>query len=172
MVSPEYCLILILLSQFSGCGSSGGPGSPTTIPAPPPPPSSTTPRLGPGPHFGYIVGFDALDAQQTALVDSLLSQAVAAGPDFTGIQFGWEDLESAPGVFETGDVMLALDGAAASQQPIFQSLSTLDSASLTLPADLMSADRSTTATGLALGGPEIQARFRVFLDWLIPELAD
>jgi len=122
--------------------------------------------------MGYIVGFDALDAQQTALADSLQSQAITAGQDFTRIQFGWEDLESAPGVFNIGDLMAALDAAAATQQSIFLSLTTLDTGSLTIPADLMSANASTTARGIELDGAEIRARFHAFLDWLIPELAN
>jgi len=129
------------------------------------------PRLEAGPHLGYIVGFDALGAQKAALADSLLLQATAAGQDFARVQFGWDELEQQPGVFEIAELMAALDAASVSQQSIFLSLSTLDTGSLTLPSDLMAADASTPAAGLALDGPEIRARFHTFLDWLVPELA-
>jgi hypothetical protein len=162
--------IAAILSALSLVGCSGT-GSPASAPADPPPVSNTIPRLEAGPHLGYIVGFDALDSQKTALADSLLSQATASGQNFTRVQLGWDELEPQSDVFDIAGLMDALDIASANQQTIFLSLTTLDTGSLTLPADLVSADGSTTAAGIELDGPEIRARFHSLLDWLVPELA-
>lgn len=160
--------VLASLALFLGACSES-----TLSPVPPvvPPPADPTPNLSPGPHLGYIVGFDTLDAGQMADADSRFSAAVAAGMRISRIQFGWDELESAPGVFELGELMSALDQAVVSGQQPFLTLSTLDTGELTIPTDLMAADRLSPAAGLTLDGPEITARFQAFLDWLIPEIA-
>lgn len=152
---------------LSAC--SGGSLSPT--PPAVPPTVNPTPNLSPGPHLGYIVGFDALDAQQRAIAENRFSAAVAAGMRIARVQFGWGELESAPGVFERGALMSVLDQASVSGQQVFFTLSTLDTGELTIPTDLMSTDRLSPAPGLTLDGAEISTRFRAFLDWLIPEIA-
>lgn len=152
---------------------SDGSSSPTTIVANTPtnvPPVTSIPNLTSGPHLGYIVGFDALNAQQTANADARFSEAVAAGMRISRVQLGWDELETARGVFDQNLLTSVLgEATVAGQQPFF-SLSTLDTSVLTIPSDLLTSDGSTLATGLTIDGPEITARFQVFLDWLIPEL--
>jgi len=162
-IKPIVATVLALL--ISACGSSNQPTKP------PPPVVDSIPRLAAGPHLGYIVGFDALDTNKSILADSLLAQATAAGQDFARVQLDWQGLEPQPGVYDIAFLMDVLDYASARQQTIFMTLTTLDTGSLTIPADLMSSDALTPAAGLNMDGPEIRARLHAFLDWLVPELA-
>lgn len=168
MFSVRAVVFLAICLLPAACGGGGGSSSPV---APPPLPVDDIANLTPGPHLGYIVGFDALSAEQAADAENRFAEALTAGMSISRVQFDWEKLESQPGVFEPGDLMLALDQATISGQQPFVTLTTLDTGGLTIPSDLMAADRLTPAAGLTLDGPEITARFRAFLDWFIPELA-
>ncbi len=146
-------------------GSSGGEH------ITPPPATSATPRLEPGPHIDFIVGFDALNPKQAARANSLFAEAVTAGRRTTRVQLDWSVLEPQPGVYDTAELKEALDFASQSRQSVFVTVTTLDTGELTMPADLVAADGRTAAAGLTLDGPEITRRFRRFLDWLVPEIA-
>jgi len=165
MTALKPIVATVLALFISACGSSNQPTNK------PPLVVDSIPRLAAGPHLGYIVGFDALDSDKSVLAESLLAQATAAGQDFTRVQFDWQDLEPQPGVYDIAFLMDVLDYASARQQTVFMTLTTLDTGSLTIPADLMSNDALTPAAGLEMDGPEIRARLHEFLDWLVPELA-
>ncbi len=165
----KFGMILWVSLGLAACGGESSSIVPPIVP--PPPPVNQIPNLSAGPHLGYIIGFDVLDTQQTANAASRFAQAVASGMSISRVQLGWGELESAPGVYELADLLLALDVATASGQQPFVTLSTLDTSELTLPLDLMAADRLTPAAALTIDGPEIRARFEAFLDWFIPELA-
>jgi len=164
-------VVISVFSVLAACGGSGSSALSSRPPVVPPQTSGQIPALSPGPHLGYIVGFETLDARQTADADNHFSEAVAAGMRISRIQISWEELEPAPGIFESGNLMIALDQATVSGQQPFLTLTTLDTGGLTIPLDLMAADRLTPAAGLTLDGPEILGRFHAFLDWLIPEIA-
>ena len=155
--------ILVSCLFLAACGDDSS--SPDNVP-----PVNSIPNLTSGPHLGYIVGFDALNAQRSANADARFSEAVAAGMRISRAQLGWDELETARGVFDQNLLMSVLsEVTVAGQQPFF-SLSTLDTGVLTIPSDLLTSDGLTLAAGLTIDGPEITARFQAFLDWLIPEL--
>ncbi|MEE9322373.1 MAG: hypothetical protein V3U76_18175 [Granulosicoccus sp.] len=133
--------------------------------------NQTTPRLSAGPHLGFIVGFDVLDADMTSLAETLSTEAISAGKRTARIQLDWAELEPQPGFFNQEELTERLVDAKKQQQSVFVTLSTLDTGELTIPADLMAADGKTAAAGLELDGPIINRRMREFLAWLIPELA-
>lgn len=132
------------------------------------------PRLAPGPHMGFVEGFDDLrsggdgiNRLQTA--NKLRAQAVTAGMSIARAQVDWRDLEIAPGVYDQDQLDEIMAWAGRDGLPVFVTFSTIDISELTLPAYLMG-PTGLPRDGLTLDGPEITARFHAFLDWFVPQL--
>jgi hypothetical protein len=154
--------------MFAGCANDASPAPPS-----PPPPSSmanTIPRLAPGPHLGYINGFEFLDAVRQTAADNARIDALNAGMSIGRVQLDWTALEPRAGVFDRVGLRESLAAAALNGQSIMVTVTTLDTGSVTLPVDLESPDGERLRNGLSFDGPVVIARFQAFLDWLVPEL--
>lgn len=137
--------------------------------------ASTIPRLAPGPHMGFIEGFDDLRTgpdgiNRARIAHRLRKQAIKSGMTIGRAQFDWRDLETAPGVYDQEFLDSALRYAGRGGISVFVTFSTIDTEEATLP------DYLTGPDGLPLGGsfsgPEITRRFHAFLDWFVPQLKD
>lgn len=165
--------MLLMVSCFLLAACNDGDSSPETGLAlvPPDPVAATAiPNLSDGPHLGYIVGFDALNDQQSANASIRLAETVSSGMRVSRAQLGWDELEPAPGEFDQNLLRSVLDDVTTADRQPFFSLTTLDTGVLTIPSDLRSSDGLAPAAGLTLDGAEIEARLQAFLNWLLPEL--
>lgn len=130
--------------------------------------SDGLPLLGPGRHLGFIQGFEPIPPENQAAVDSLWTEATDAGMRVGRVQLDWGELEPSPGQFDGEALEAALSAVSNRGVSPLLTLSTLDSESYTLPADLQSADGQSLANGMAFDDPIIRARFAALLDWLVP----
>ena len=172
--------IAIIFSGLTSCGGGGSDNVAPNVPAPntPTPPAPITndnpiPRLGPGPHMGFIEGFDDLTQSQNpnrqAIAEALRADAVAAGMTLGRAQIDWADLETSQGVFNQQALDDALDQAARNNVAIILVLSTLDSEGLTFPSYLTDSD-GNLPNGISIASDSVIDAFENFLDWLIPTL--
>lgn len=132
------------------------------------------PRLAPGPHMGFVEGFDDLrpgtdGINRLKIANRLRAQAVSEGKSIARAQVDWRDLEIAPGVYDQDQLDETMAWAGRDGLPLFVTFSTIDISDLTLP-DYLTGPNGMARDGLALDGPEITARFHAFLDWFVPQL--
>ncbi|MEL6643785.1 MAG: hypothetical protein AAFQ79_07615 [Pseudomonadota bacterium] len=132
------------------------------------------PRLAPGPHMGFIEGFDDLrpgadGINRMQIANRLRAEAVAAGMSIARAQVDWRDLEIAPGVYDQDQLDETMAWPGRDGLPLFVTLSTIDISELTLP-DYLTGPNGMARDGLKLDGPEITTRFHAFLDWFVPQL--
>ncbi|MEM8616911.1 MAG: hypothetical protein AAGF20_08240 [Pseudomonadota bacterium] len=166
----------VLAASICLTACSGGNGSSSNVSPPPPPPPvarDAIPRLPAGPHVGTIIGFDQLTSSgpnREAVAQALIADARAAGATVGRAQIDWAELETAPGVYDEPALRDALSAAKVLGPFVFVTLSTLDTDALTVPSDLLEDGR--LRDGRTLSSPAILARFRAFLDWLTPILAE
>ena len=97
-----------------------------------------------------------------------MADARDAGMSVARVQVDWSELEPAPGVYDEVALRESLDGAIASDAGLLFTLSTLDTGSLTIPADFL--DGADLRSGLRLSDAEVGERFTAFLRWLVPVL--
>jgi len=138
--------------------------------------AGTIPRLAPGPHMGFIEGFDDLrprgdGVNRAQIAEKLRDRAIAAGMTIGRAQIDWRDLETGPGRYDQQALTDTLEHAGRGGVGVFVTFSTIDTEEATLPAYL------TGQNGLPIGnggfsGPRVTKRFHAFLDWFIPQLKD
>ena len=119
-----------------------------------------------------IKGFNsALPASTAAAMNARWDEAVNAGMQVGRIQLDWAELEPAPGEFDETALLEPLEDLESDGLKPFVVLSTIDSGSYTLPADLSDPDDPTRlAGGAAINDPAILRRFAALLDWLVPHI--
>ncbi len=159
----------------SACAGDGGAPVVASEMAAPPQSNVVFPRLAPGPHIGFIEGFDDLtpksgEPNRDERASNLRQQAMASGMSIGRAQIDWGELETSPGVFDAQTLDALLAQAERGGVSVFVTLSTIDITTLSIPQDLMGAD-DLLADGLRLNDETVTARFENFLDWLIPKLA-
>lgn len=136
--------------------------------------SDPLPRLSPGPHMGFIEGFEDLDTtdiDRRTRADQLRQQAISHGMTVSRVQIDWATLEPARGVYNGEALLNALEFAGRQDIDIFVTLSTLDSEELTLPDYLMDSDGGLRP-GLTMSSPEVMGAFDDLLEWMVPVLTN
>lgn len=136
--------------------------------------AGTIPRLAPGPHMGFIEGFDDLSPEvdgvnRARIARNLRRKAIASGMSIGRAQIDWRDLEPEPGVYDQALLDETLSYAGRGGLPIFVTFSTIDTEEATLPDYLTGPDGQPV--GGSFSGPQVTERFHAFLDWFIPKLA-
>ena len=126
------------------------------------------PLLGPGQYLGFIQGFEPIPTENQATADGLWLEATTAGMKVGRVQLDWAELEPSPGQYDDDRLEEVLSEVTDRGVAPMLTLSTLDSESYTLPADLQSADGQSLANGMAFDDPIILTRFEGLLDWLTP----
>ena len=130
-------------------------------------PAADLPLLGEGSHLGTIIGFNAQNPVATeASIAAHWDEAVAAGMNVGRVQLDWVELEPTSGQFDMSELEDALTLLSADGVKPFLLLPALDDASA-LPLDLAT---RVEAGELTFASPEIIARFKLLLDWVVPML--
>ena len=127
------------------------------------------PLLPAGRHVGIIYSQPSSAAQAT--LDAAFSECIARGADSYELSMAWTDIETSPGVYDTGyfDNLLALTQAAGLLPYLV--IKTIDTVTLNLPPDLVdAADSSELAQGLTWNDPSLLSRFEAVLDLVVPRL--
>lgn len=111
-----------------------------------------------------LLGIDVTTAQDDDF-QSALDLARAAGATINGLHLNWDDLETAPGVYEPEPNYLAIANAYYPTQgtKIALTIAPIDTTNLRLPPDL--AERP-------LDDPAVVARFLDLLDWAFAQITD
>lgn len=124
-----------------------------------------------GQHLGYIAGFESFPPATEAAVRSAQTQAIAKGMRVARVQTDWSALEISPGVFNKTNLENQLSALRAANLKPFLTLTTADSDTFELPADLMDpSDSQKLKAGLTLDSPTVVARFNDLMDWVVPLL--
>ena len=173
--SAIRCLPL-LLPMLVGCAEDEDENGDASPAGPPPSASEENARfaiegLSDGAHGGIVIGFEPLDGDgidRAARADVLIAEARDAGTSVARVQADWAELEPAPGRYDETALRSLLADAVPNDEGLLFTLSTLDTGTLTIPADLM--DGVGPRPGLRLADPEVGNRFAAFLDWLVPLL--
>lgn len=133
--------------------------------------SSELPLLGPGMHIGTTF-YGSGDVPDDETLSDVVTNAASQGMDAFTFYADWADLEPEPGRYELGDLeasLVWLDGL--DIQPLLN-ISFIDIADLTLPDDLLNADGSGLAGGMAFDDPVIVTRLNTLLDEIVPLLVE
>jgi len=139
-------------------------------------PPQDMPYLPPGPHLGLIVGFDNVfppDTQKT--VEAALEKALAGGMKIGRVQADWSTIEASPGNIDLSGVKTELETIKRKGLLPFLTITTVDTASLSLPRDLLDPEDDSNmklAEGMTFDNPYLLNRFKAVLDQAVPMLRE
>jgi len=131
-----------------------------------PAPRFTLDLLPAGNHAGMIVGFNAEMPVITAVeADARWQQAIAAGMRVGRVQIDWIDLEPSPSNYAVDELRELLEPLSDDGLSVFLTFHSLaeESDEYALPTDL---------AGKAFDDPEVLARYRAVLDWVVPMMVE
>ena len=175
MPTPRSLLTCLLTLALTACGGGGGDGASNNNGSggggvtPPPVSAQTLPLLNGTSLVGVV--YSGTDPAATTTLDAAFAECVAAGADTYQLSVTWASLESAPGTVDVSTLRTLLTTVHATGLRPYLLLKTIDTSTLTLPADLTDpAHADQLAPGLSFNSPTVITRFSAVLDQVVPLL--
>lgn len=129
------------------------------------------PILPAGNHLGVWPGYEAPPEETAAALEDHRQRALSSGMRIARVHVGWDQLELAPGRFDTSQLVEELGAATADGLAVHLLIETVDSDGLSLPSDLVvEGEPYGLVDGRRLDDPLIVDRFTALLDAVLPVL--
>lgn len=137
----------------------------------PPPIVSDLPILPAGNHLGVWPTYEAPPEVTAAALEDHWQRSLSSGMRIARVHVGWDQIELAPGRFDTSQLVEDLGAATADGLAVHLLIETVDSDGLSLPSDLVvEGEPYGLVDGRRLDDPLIVDRFTALLDAVVPIL--
>eukprot|EP00011_Vannellida_sp_DIVA3-517-6-12_P007685 CAMPEP_0114628094 /NCGR_PEP_ID=MMETSP0168-20121206/12638_1 /TAXON_ID=95228 ORGANISM="Vannella sp., Strain DIVA3 517/6/12" /NCGR_SAMPLE_ID=MMETSP0168 /ASSEMBLY_ACC=CAM_ASM_000044 /LENGTH=413 /DNA_ID=CAMNT_0001839455 /DNA_START=1 /DNA_END=1242 /DNA_ORIENTATION=- len=119
-------------------------------------------------HWGYIAGFDLLNAGQQQALDDMQSDARAAGMDVERIFTTWAELNPEDGVYDLNEFEEQLQANFNAGSKTYVSVTTIDSSGVDDVPDRFKDDNSGTGLSTSWSSDEMLGDYNALMDRVIP----